>query len=219
MAIFGTIGNASIGENQNINRSSGGSVGGGSSSNYGWSEGGTFGTGATASALSHAMMEEANRFNAEQAELNRKWQERMSNTAYQRAMKDLRKAGLNPILAYTNGGASVGSGATASSAMGTAYTDSYNKSENSGESSNYSRSWENSEGYGYGYTKSDLANQIGAIAGVISTVVDGLMSKSEEYANSGRKQEDLENKIRAFEWIGRKMPSVTTSNGSWKYKK
>lgn len=46
------------------------------------------------------------------------FQERMSNTAYKRAIADMRSSGLNPILAVNQGGASTPGGSTGSAASG-----------------------------------------------------------------------------------------------------
>lgn len=53
-------------------------------------------------------------FNAEQSQLNRDFQERMSNTTWRRGVADMKAAGLNPMLAYSQGGAPSPAGATAS---------------------------------------------------------------------------------------------------------
>lgn len=109
-------------------------------------------TGAQQAALANstamANWEKAAEYNAEQARIQREWQERMANTVYQRTVKDMEAAGINPILAANMGlgTASVGSGATASMSDANAFMGQTFAEQNSASTSSSSgSSWQHSE--------------------------------------------------------------------------
>lgn len=74
-------------------------------------------------AFQQSSADKAMKFSADQAALTREWETQMSNSAYSRAMADLKKAGVNPLLAVTAGQSStptVGAASGFSSAGSTA---------------------------------------------------------------------------------------------------
>lgn len=106
-------------------------------------------------------MQYANQFNAEESQKQRDFEERLANTSYQRAVADMKKAGINPIMLMGNGGADVPQGASASSS---------------------SRS---SNGSSYRHSPGQESSVVNGLIGGIFQVVAGLITKNTKMAVAG----------------------------------
>lgn len=72
----------------------------------------TMGGAVASGVMSRNSAKDTNRANREISSDQNAFQERMSNTSYQRAVADMKAAGINPMYAYSNGGSSTPSGAS-----------------------------------------------------------------------------------------------------------
>ena len=173
----------------------------------------------------------AMQYNSAEAAKNRQWQQEMSSTAYQRAMEDMRAAGLNPILAYQQGGASTPNGSYAS--IGSSRMDAPSSSAASVSAmqghmqapSYYSNSWQQSSAYNMGQSVMQYYSDPFNSAASVKKGADKIIQKGKELGKEVKKDmqdynKSVKNKAIAPTpssvplWLG--MKAGARLRGNWK---
>ena len=144
----------------------------------------------------HIEQQTAMNYNSAEAARNRAWQEQMSNTSYQSAVEDMRKAGINPILAYTQGGASTPSGAQGtigSASMGMASSSALGATalpgiKQDGSWSSHSEAWSHAENAAESIQQAIMSSSSspvrlkGDIEAITETAVENAAKLKEKFA-------------------------------------
>lgn len=172
-----------------------------------WSYGATYGSEATAKSYAEALRahnrqqdfySQEQAYNAEQAEIQRIYNQLMASSTYQRSIEDMKKAGINPILAASFGlsADSVNSGAAASVSspstfMGQTFADQRSASQSHSES----ESWSHGEGGSQGSSSgSSWGNSWQNSTSGLSTFLEQMAMTTqglEDMINSGQVVTDM----------------------------
>lgn len=179
---------------------------------------------AETNASAYSAWKEAAEYNSEQARIQREWQEQMANSVYQRTVEDMRKAGINPVLATGMGlGTAATSGGSAASISPSQVYNAQTFPESNSASQSYGNSWNQSE--------SGLMTFAGALTELgksliesisssktIQLSIEGIQQGWEEFTeNQKTKKENIYNKFmsRLYELTGGRLGKTSETNGNF----
>lgn len=127
-------------------------------------------------------------YNHDEAQINRNWQNKMMSTAYQRAVKDMEKAGINPILAVTGGGIATGSGSGSAASVGGTSMSGATGQAASGGLLGANQASESS------YT--GQMEYMGGMLGLLSAAISGISTAIQAFGGMGKIGEDIAGAIK-----------------------